>query len=101
MDRERTSGKGRTPLKVCLWIIGILAVLMITVQVALSPAMLTRIVNGIAADYIDGRLNFGKISVSVLKNFPNLNVTLDSVVLTYPTDRYAEYEDVSQRACRI
>ena len=98
MDRERTSGKGRTPLKVCLWIIGILAVLMITVQVALSPAMLTRIVNGIAADYIDGRLNFGKISVSVLKNFPNLNVTLDSVVLTYPTDRYAEYEDVSQRA---
>lgn len=98
MDRKRTSGKGRTPLKVCLWIIGILAVLMITVQVALSPAMLTRIVNGIAADYIDGRLNFGKISVSVLKNFPNLNVTLDSVVLTYPTDRYAEYEDVSQRA---
>ena len=98
MDRTRISGKGRTLLKVFLWIIGIAAVLMTAVQITLSPAMLTRIVNGIADDYIDGDLDFGKVSVSVVKSFPNLNVTLDSVVLTYPTDRYAGYEDGSQRA---
>ena len=98
MDRTRISGKGRTLLKVFLWIIGIAAVLMTAVQITLSPAMLTRIVNGIADDYIDGDLDFGKVSVSVVKSFPNLNVTLDSVVLTYPTDRYAGYEEAGGKA---
>ena len=98
MDKNKASRIGRTLLKVIIGAVGIVAVLMVTVQVALSPALLTRIVNGIADDYIDGDLDFGKVSVSVVKSFPNLNVTLDSVVLTYPAERFAEYETGSAKA---
>ena len=83
---------GRTLLKICAWGIGIWLVILIVLQAALSPAILTGLVNRAACDYIDGELHFGRASASVITNFPNLNVTLEDVSLTYPPDRFTFYD---------
>ena len=91
-------GWGRILVRTVAWIAGITVILMAVVQITLSPALLTRVINNAARDYIDGNVEFGKVSVSAIKSFPFLNVTLDSVVVTYPSERYAEYENDGQKA---
>lgn len=92
IDSNKVKKGGKTLLKVLAWVVGICVVIMIVLQIVLSPTFLTKIVNNVADDYIDGELKFGRVSASVIRNFPYLNVALDSVTLTYPTQRYAEYE---------
>lgn len=81
-------------LKIFLWAIAVWTIILITVQVALSPAVLTRLLNGIAEDYIDGNLQFGRTSVSVVRHFPNISVALENVSLTYPSSRFAAYDSL-------
>lgn len=90
---EKHVGKRRTWLKVLAWIAAVWAVILIIIQIALSPAVLTRLANGFAADYIDGNVSFGKVSLSVFRNFPNLNVSFDSVSVTYPSGKFRELEE--------
>ncbi len=85
-------GKKRTWLKVLAWIAAIWAVILIVIQIVLSPAVLTRLARNFAADYIDGDVSFGKVSMSVFKSFPNLNVSFDTVSVTYPTERFRDIE---------
>ena len=77
---------------VLLWILGIWVVLLIAVRVIVTPSVLTGIVNDLADKFVDGDVSFGRVSISVLKNFPNLNVTLHDFVLTYPHGRFASEE---------
>ena len=46
---EKHVGKRRTWLKVLAWIAAVWAVILIIIQIALSPAVLTRLANGFAA----------------------------------------------------
>ena len=82
----------KTVWKVLLWIAGIWAVLLIIVQVALSPAVLTRLANNFAEQYIDGEVSFGKVRLSVFRSFPYLNIGFSDVTVTYPADRFPEEE---------
>ena len=84
--------KMKTVWKVLLWIAGIWAVLLIIVQVALSPAVLTRLANNFAEQYIDGEVSFGKVRLSVFRSFPYLNIGFSDVTVTYPADRFPEEE---------
>lgn len=84
--------KMRTFIKVLIWIAAIWAAILVIIQIALSPAVLTRLVNNFASDYINGNVSFGKVSLSVFKNFPNINITLDTVSVTYPSDRFVSLE---------
>lgn len=81
-------------LKPLLWILGILLGLMIVLEIVLSGPVLTRIVNGVAADYVDGELKFGKAKVSLFRRFPAVTLTLDDVSLTYPAERFDSLERV-------
>ena len=88
---QTMSGKKRkmkTAWKVLLWIAGIWAVLLIVIQIALSPAVLTRLANKYANKYIDGDVAFGEVKMSVFKSFPYLNVGFSDVSVTYPSDRF-------------
>lgn len=90
------SGKKRkmkTVWKVLLWIAGIWAVLLVILQVALSPAALTKIANSLANEYIDGDVSFGKVKLSVFRSFPYLNVGFSDFSVTYPSDRFSGMED--------
>ena len=102
---QRGSGKNGKPwkrarilAKAVLWIVGICIVLMATVQIVLSPSVLTGIVDRFAGQYVDGKLEFSKVSVSVIRSFPFLNVTLDSLSVTYPSGRFESLENGDSRA---
>ncbi len=83
---------GKIIRRTVLGLLGLWAILLIVMQIILSSAFLTRTVNKIAAEYIDGDVSFGKVSASVFKRFPKVTVTLDSVLVSYPTDRFAAEE---------
>ncbi len=80
--------KGFNWKKIVLWIIGIWVLLLAVIQLVLSPAFLTRMTNRYAAEFIDGNVSFGKVSASVFRNFPNLNVTFNDFSVTYPAERF-------------
>ena len=88
MDTEKRKKRGRTLLKVLAWIAGIWAVILIIIQIALSSAVLTRLANNFAENYVDGDVSFGKVKLSVFKSFPNVNVSFDTVSVTYPSFRH-------------
>lgn len=86
---------GRRILKFLLWIVGIWIALLLLIQVILSPAVLTRIVNKVAAGYVDGDVSFGKAKVSVFRNFPRVTLSLEDVCVTYPAERFDSLEKAS------
>ena len=90
MESNRTWRK--TLLKVAFWLITIWAALLVTIQIALSEKVLTKIVNRYAAEYIEGEVSFGSASVSVFKTFPRVFVALEDFHITYPADRFDEAE---------
>lgn len=90
MGSNRTWWK--TLLKVAFWLITIWAALLVTIQIALSEKVLTKIVNRYAAEYIEGEVSFGSASVSVFKTFPRVFVALEDFHITYPADRFDEAE---------
>ena len=84
---------GRTA-KVLLWACGLWATLLLALHLILSPAVLTRIVNKYAEDYVDGNISFGSASASMFRHFPSLTLTFDDFSITYPADRF----DASEQA---
>lgn len=103
-NRQESSDKNprrhRIIKRILLWVLALWALLLAVIQIALSPSVLTRAANEFSGKYIDGTVSFGKVSLSVLSNFPNLNITFDTVSVTYPSDRFAKYEKGSKPAGR-
>lgn len=82
----------RKSLKVIAWIAGTWICLLSIIQVAVSPSVLTRIVNKVAAEYIDGTLTFGKVRLSMFRHFPNVGISLEDCSITYPATRFDTLE---------
>lgn len=59
--------------------------IIIVLQIALNSKVLTRVVNDVAKEYVDGDVTFTGVKASMFKSFPNLNVTIDNFSITYPT----------------
>ena len=83
--------------KTALWISGIWLGLMLLVQIVLSTPVLTKVINSLAGDYIDGHVSFGKASVSIFSHFPRITLNLEDVELTYPHDRFDSQEKKSMQ----
>jgi hypothetical protein len=86
------SRAGKIVRNVLLGLVGGLALLLVIVQIALSDKVLTRIVNRIAAQFVEGTVRFDQVHASVLKSFPYLNVTASGLEVTYPHDKFAAYD---------
>lgn len=67
------------------------AVVLILIQIILTPKFIGNIVDKYAAEFVDGELSFDKIDISIFRNFPNLNVTIDSLSVSYPNDRFGAH----------
>ena len=76
---------------ILLTIVGIWAVILIVLQIALTPGVLTAAVNKAASRMVDGDVSFGKVRASVFRHFPYVSVTFDSLAVTYPSDRFEKY----------
>ena len=75
-------------LKTAGWVVGIWLALLIILQVALSPAILTEVINRYAEENLEADLKFGNAYVSVFERFPKISLTLEDFSLTYPADRF-------------
>lgn len=87
--------------KITLWILGIWMGLLLLIQIVLSPAVLTRIINSLASDYVDAEVSFGKASVSVFSHFPKITLNLEDVEITYPHDRFDSLERKSMQGALL
>lgn len=74
---------------VSLW-----AVLTISLHFIVNSQAFKDKVVQLAEKYIDADLSIGSIEASVFKKFPNLNLSIDSLDLTYPHDRFGAYDKV-------
>lgn len=54
----------RRILKVLGWIAGIWAAILLIAQIVLSSSILTKTVNSIAAEFVDGEISFGDARVA-------------------------------------
>ena len=87
--------KGKRVIRgVLIGLAGVLVLLFAVVQIALNSRVLTRAVNRIAAEFVDGNVSFSKVHASAFRSFPHLNVTLDDCVLTYPHEKFARYDSL-------
>ena len=82
----------KTSGKVVLWIAGLWLSILIILEIVLSGAVLTKLVNHTAKEYIDGELRFGKASVSMFRRFPAAVLTLEDFSVTYPAERFDSLE---------
>ena len=82
----------RIAVKTILWITGIILSMLAILEIILSTQVPTRIVNKIAAEYVDGDIHFGKISASMFRRFPSTTLTLEDFHITYPSDRFDDKE---------
>lgn len=93
MTESSTHNKKKNKgLRILIWILGLFAVALISVQVILANGLITDLVNRYATTYINGELTFGNISVNIFKRFPKICVTLSDAAITYPADKFEEYE---------
>ncbi len=87
------SRAGKIIRNVLLGLVGGLVLLLAAVRIALSDKVLTRIVNRIASQFVEGTVSIDRVHASVFKSFPFLNVTADGLCITYPHDRFAVFDD--------
>lgn len=75
-------------------LVALVLVLLVTLQVLLRPQVLTRIVNKVATEYVEGDVNFSQVRAHVIKSFPYLNLDIKGFSITYPHSRYARYDSL-------
>ncbi len=85
---------GKVIRNVVLGIIGLLLLVVVTLQIVLRPKVLTGIVNRLAAEYVEGDVNFKEVRAHVIKSFPYLTVDARDFSITYPHERYARYDSL-------
>lgn len=76
-------------LKGILWTVtglfALFVLLMVGIQIALSPKVCTSLVLKYSPEFIDGKLSLEKASVSVFSHFPAVTLDIDDFVVTYPS----------------
>ena len=85
---SKTKGLGKSARRILIGIMAFWIGSIALTEVLLSTPMVTDVVNRIASQYIDGNISFGKVSASLLKNFPALTLNLEDLCITYPSDRF-------------
>lgn len=78
--------------KVIAVICGVLVLLYTSLQIVLNAPFVTRLASRYATEYIDGDLEFSRLHFSVLRNFPDIRVTVDTLSLTYPHWKYSDFD---------
>ena len=89
---EKKVNIGKRPVRIFLMAAGIWLALLIILQIALSPSVLTPAINRTAAEYIDGEVSFGKVRISMFRHFPNIGLLMEDCSVTYPAERFDSLE---------
>ena len=76
-------------------LVGLVLLVLIALPFVLNSRMVTKLVDKYAAEYIDGDLEYARLHVSLYKHFPRVGVTLEDVAVTYPHERFAQYDTLA------
>lgn len=82
----------RKIIKIALWMVGIWLLILGILQIAVSPKVLSGIVDKYAAEYIDGDLSFGNVRLRMYRHFPNIGLSIEDCSITYPAERFDSLE---------
>ena len=74
--------------------LGFWAALLLVLHILLHTDFLPRTVSRLADDYVDGRVEIGRLEASVFRHFPQVGLTIGDLTLTYPHDKFAAYDTV-------
>ena len=81
---------------VTIGIVALVAVVLIGLQIALRPSVLSGLVNKYAPQFIEeGNVGFSKIGAHVITSFPFVSLEADDLSITYPHQRYARFDSLS------
>lgn len=76
-------------LRVILWtgagLFTLFVLLMICLQLVLSPKVCTSLIQKYYPEFIDGKLSLKEASVSVFSHFPAVTLNIDDFLITYPS----------------
>ena len=77
---------------VLLALAGLVLALLVALQILLRPSVLTGIVNRVTQGLVEGDVCFREVRAHVIKSFPFLNIDAKDFSITYPHERYAQYD---------
>ena len=92
---------GRKFMKILAGIMGFWIAVILLMEILLSTSLVTDAVNGLASQYIDGSISFGKVSASLFRKFPAVTVDLEDFVITYPSDRFAQEKEAGPQGALL
>lgn len=81
-------------MKVLLIVLGSVIGLLLVLQIVLNSRIVDKVVDKYAAEYVDGDLDYSRVKVSLLRNFPSVRLSIDSLSITYPHDRFAAWDSL-------
>ena len=80
------------PLRILLWILGVLLGLVLLVLVAFQvffhTSALRNTVVKVLSSQVDGDVSVGDVRLSLFKQFPDVTVSVEDLLVTYPHDRF-------------
>lgn len=59
--------------------------------IILNSSLKDKIIYKVVGEYVDGDLQYEKLRLSLVKNFPNIYLGLENLSVVYPHDRFFEY----------
>ena len=87
-EKKEDGGVGKKILKTVVWVLIIWLILLVILQIALSPSVLTGMVEKYAGNYVDADLSFKKIGVSMFRAFPNVSLRMEDCAVTYSHEKF-------------
>lgn len=82
----------RITLKVLLGVIAFFAVVIGVAEIVLQTKISDKIIGKLASEYVDGEVRYANLDVSLFSALPNLRVSVDSLSVTYPHERFARFD---------
>ena len=87
-EKKEDGGVWKKILKTVVWVLIIWLILLVILQIALSPSVLTGMVEKYAGNYVDADLSFKKIGVSMFRAFPNVELRMEDCAVTYSHEKF-------------
>ena len=78
--------------KALVIILGVVAGIVAALEIFIKTPLMDKVVAGIIADNIDADVAYDDIDIHLFSSFPCIRVDLDSLVVTYPHDRFAAFD---------
>lgn len=76
-------------------VLGLILIILAALPFVLNSKAVTKLMDKYAAEYIDGELAYSRLHVSLYRHFPRVGITLEDVAVTYPHERFAQYNTLA------